>query len=41
MRETGFSNYKVRYCIDTGYDRQGLLRLDDYAEFYSDFELEE
>lgn len=41
VRETGFSNYKVRYCIDTGYDRQGLLRLDDYAEFYSDFEIGE
>ena len=36
VRITGFDNYKVRYCIDTGRNRMGLLRLDDYAEFYSD-----
>ena len=36
VRESGFSNYKVRYCIDTGRERMGLLRLDDYAEFYSE-----
>ena len=38
VRMSGFDNYKVRYCIDTGRDRMGLLRLDDYAEFYSDLE---
>ena len=38
VRISGFSNYKVRYCIDTGRKRMGLLRLDDYAEFYSDLE---
>ena len=37
VRLIGYDNYKVRYCIDTGRDRMGLLRLDDYAEFYSDF----
>ena len=35
VRMVGFDNYKVRYCIDTGRDRMGLLRLDDYAEFYA------
>lgn len=35
VRMSGFDNYKVRYCIDTGRERMGLLRLDDYAEFYS------
>ena len=38
VRMSGFDNYKIRYCIDTGRDRMGLLRLDDYAEFYSDLE---
>lgn len=38
VRISGFDNGKVRYCIDTGRDRMGLLRLDDYAEFYSDLE---
>lgn len=41
VRITGFDNYKVRYCIDTGRNRMGLLRLDDYAEFYSDYNVEE
>ena len=38
VRMSGFDNGKVRYCIDTGRDRMGLLRLDDYMEFYSDLE---
>lgn len=38
VRMSGFDDYKVRYCIDTGRDCMGLLRLDDYAEFYSDLE---
>lgn len=33
---SGFDNNKVRYCIDTGRKRMGLLRLDDYVEFYSE-----
>ena len=41
VRITGFDNGKVRYCIDTGRNRMGLLRLDDYAEFYSECEEEE
>lgn len=41
VRMSGFDNYKIRYCIDTGRHRMGLLRLDDYAEFYSDFKLED
>jgi hypothetical protein len=41
VRITGFGNGKVRYCIDTGRNRMGLLRLDDYAEFYSECEEEE
>ena len=36
VRISGFDNGKVRYCIDTGRGCLGLLRLDDYAEFYSD-----
>ena len=40
VRQTGFDNGKVRYCIDTGRRNMGLLRLDDYAEFYSDYEIE-
>lgn len=38
VRMSGFDNDKVRYCIDTGRERMGLLRLDDYMEFYSDLE---
>jgi len=41
VRISGFENGKVRYCIDTGRHRMGLLRLDDYAEFYSEYEREE
>ena len=41
VRESGFENGKVRYCIDTGRYCMGLLRLDDYKEFYSDFEVKE
>ena len=39
VRQTGYDNYKVRYCIDTGRKRMGLLRLDDYMEFYSELEI--
>jgi len=35
VRMVGFDNYKVRYCIDCGYNRLGMLRLDDCMEFYS------
>ncbi len=38
VRDANFKNGKVRYCIDTGRKRMGLLRLDDYAEFYSEYE---
>ena len=38
VRQVGYDNQKVRYCIDTGRRRMGLLRLDDYAEFYSEAE---
>ena len=41
VKITGFTNDKVRYCIDTGRRRMGLLRLDDYAEFYSEYEIED
>lgn len=41
VRIEGFSNNKIRYCIDTGRQRMGLLRLDDYAEFYSELKEEE
>ena len=37
VRISGFDNDKVRYCIDTGRSRMGLLRLDDYKEFYSEY----
>lgn len=40
VRIEGFSNNKIRYCIDTGRQRMGLLRLDDYAEFYSELKEE-
>lgn len=29
-------NNKKRICVDTGYNRQGMLRLDDMKEFYSE-----
>ena len=32
--------YGTRICVDTGRRRMGLLRLDDMAEFYSEFEIE-
>lgn len=41
VRMTGYANGKLRYCIDTGRSRMGLLRLDDYAEFYSDLKSDE
>lgn len=41
VRIEGFSNNKIRYCIDTGRQRMGLLRLDDYKEFYSELKEEE
>ena len=41
VRLSGYGNGHMRYCIDTGRDRLGLLRLDDMQEFYSTFELED
>lgn len=41
VRLSGYGNGHMRYCIDTGRSRMGLLRLDDMAEFYSTFEIEE
>lgn len=41
VRLSGYSNGHMRYCIDTGRSRMGLLRLDDMAEFYSTFEIED
>lgn len=35
---SGYDNGHVRYCIDTGRNCMGLIRLDDMAEFYSDVE---
>lgn len=36
VRLSGYTNGHMRYCIDTGRRRMGLLRLDDMKEFYSD-----
>lgn len=41
VRMSGYGGGHMRYCIDTGRKRMGLLRLDDMMEFYSDFEIEE
>jgi serine/threonine protein phosphatase 1 len=41
VRMSGYGGGHMRYCIDTGRHRLGLLRLDDMAEFYSNFEIEE
>ena len=38
VRLSGYGDGHMRYCIDTGRHRMGLLRLDDYMEFYSDLE---
>lgn len=40
VRMSGYGGGHMRYCIDTGRKRIGLLRLDDMAEFYSTFEIE-
>ena len=36
IKISGFNSGHVRYCIDTGRQCMGLLRLDDYKEFYSE-----
>lgn len=41
VRLSGYGGGHMRYCIDTGRKRLGLLRLDDMEEFYSTFELED
>ena len=41
VKMLGYKNGHIRYCIDTGRQRMGLLRLDDYAEFYSDLDEQE
>jgi serine/threonine protein phosphatase 1 len=41
VRMSGYGGGHMRYCIDTGRKCMGLLRLDDMAEFYSTFEIEE
>lgn len=33
---SGYDNGHIRYCIDTGRNCMGLMRLNDMAEFYSD-----
>ena len=38
VRLSGYGDGHMRYCIDTGRHRMGLLRLDDMTEFYSDLE---
>lgn len=35
---SGYDNGHIRYCIDTGRNCMGLMRLDDMTEFYSDVE---
>lgn len=37
---SGYGNGHMRYCIDTGRERLGILRLDDLEEFYSEIEEE-
>lgn len=39
VRLSGYGNGHMRYCIDTGRKRLGLLRLDDMQEFYSMLEI--
>ena len=41
VRLSGYGDGHMRYCIDTGRKRMGLLRLDDMAEFYSTLEVSE
>ena len=35
IRMSGYGKGHMRYCIDTGRQRMGLLRLDDMMEFYA------
>lgn len=41
VRLSGYGGGHMRYCIDTGRKRMGLLRLDDMEEFYSTYEIKE
>lgn len=41
VRLSGYGHGHMRYCIDTGRERLGLLRLDDMMEFYSTLEIED
>ena len=40
IKISGFNSGHVRYCIDTGRQCIGLLRLNDYKEFYSELKEE-